>query len=224
MLILLVEDHKPLAETVGTYLEACGHTMDYAADGLSAMHMAVTGEFDVVILDLMLPGVNGIDVCRRLRQDADFTAPIIMLTARDALCDKLSGFEAGADDYLIKPFDMAELEARIKALARRSQGMTSRLEVGPLILDTGTLEASRGGEPLALSRTTFAILRLLMLKHPRVVSRRLLEREVWGDEPPESDALRSHLYNLRRAVDRPFADCMIETVTGSGYRLRVPGR
>ena len=121
--VLLVEDHQELAETVGAFLEASDHIVDYAADGLVALHLAVTENFDVIVLDIMLPGVDGIEVCKRLRNDARLTTPIIMLTARDQLDDKLKGFDVGADDYLVKPFDMPELVARIDALVRRDKGL-----------------------------------------------------------------------------------------------------
>ena len=220
--VLLVEDHRELAETTGAYLEACGHVVDYAADGLVALHLAVTESYDVVVLDVMLPGVDGFAVCRRLRKDAKVTTPIIMLTARDELHDKLTGFDAGADDYLVKPFDMPELAARVAALARRAKGLTARYEIGELSLDTDTLEVRRRQQRIALSRTAFEILRVLMREHPKVVSRRALEREVWQDEPPESDALRSHLYNLRQALDRPFDRPLIATIPSRGYRLDLP--
>ncbi len=220
--ILLVEDHRELAETIGAYLEACGHEVDFAADGLVALHLAVTESYDVVVLDIMLPGVDGFAVCRRLREQARITTPIIMLTARDELNDKLAGFDAGADDYLVKPFDMPELAARIEALARRARGLTARYEIGELCLDTETLEVRRGGRLIALSGTAFEVLRVLMREHPKLVSRRDLEREVWRDEPPESDALRSHLYNLRQALDRPFDQPLIFTIPGRGYRLVLP--
>lgn len=220
--ILLVEDHEELAETTGAYLEACGHEVDYAADGLVALHLAVTETYDVVVLDIMLPGVDGFSVCRRLREDARVTTPVIMLTARDELDDKLTGFDAGADDYLVKPFDMPELAARIEALARRARGLTAHYEIGELTLDTHTLEVHRQGRPIPLSGTAFEVLRVLMREHPKVVSRRDLEREVWQDRPPESDALRSHLYNLRQALDRPFEKPLIATIPGRGYRLVLP--
>ena len=220
--LLLVEDHRELAETIGAYLEACGHDVDFAADGLVALHLAVTESYDVVILDIMLPGMDGFAVCRRLREDAKTTTPIIMLTARDELDDKLSGFGAGADDYLVKPFDLPELAARIEALARRAKGIAARYEIGELILDADTLEVCRRGRPVVLTATAFQVLRVLMREHPRVVSRRDLEREVWDDEPPESDALRSHLYNLRQALDRPFDRPLVATVPGRGYRLELP--
>ena len=217
--VLLVEDHRELAETTGAYLEACGYELDFAADGLVALHLAVTERYDVLVLDIMLPGLDGLAVCRRLRQDAKVTTPIIMLTARDELDDKLTGFRAGADDYLVKPFDMPELAARIEALARRAKGLAARYEVGELILDADTLEVRRQGRPVALTRTAFDVLRVLMREHPKVVSRRAIEEEVWRGEPPESDALRSHLYNLRQALDRPFDRPLVATVPGRGYRL-----
>ena len=220
--VLLVEDHRELAETVGAFLEACGHEVDYAADGLVALHLAVTESYDVVVLDIMLPGIDGFAVCQRLRDDAKVTTPIIMLTARDELDDKLTGFGAGADDYLVKPFDMPELAARIDALARRAKGLAARYEIGELALDAETLEVRRRGRPVHLTGIAFDVLRVLMREHPKVVGRRELEREVWRNEPPESDALRSHLYNLRQALDRPFDRPLVETVPGRGYRLDLP--
>lgn len=218
--VLLVEDHKELAETVGAYLEASGFVVDYAADGLSAMHLAVTESFDAIILDIMIPGVDGLEVCRRLRNDAHISTPIIMLTARDQLDDKLVGFDAGADDYLVKPFDLPELEARIDALVRRNRGLEVRYQIGDLELDAETMTATRASTTLHLSKTLFEILRILMRESPKVVSRDTLERELWGDDLPDSDALRSHMYNLRRIVDRPFDKPLLETRTGQGYCIR----
>lgn len=218
--VLLVEDHAELAETVGAYLESSGYIVDYAADGLSAMHLAVTQPFDAIILDIMLPGLDGLEVCQRLRSDAQLSTPIIMLTARDQLDDKLKGFDVGADDYLVKPFAMPELEARIEALIRRGKGVAATMSVADLTMDTETTEVRRGGQPLKLSRTSYEILRILMRESPKIVTRERLERELWGDDLPDSDTLRSHLYNLRRSVDRPFGEALIETRPGQGYRIR----
>ena len=220
--ILLVEDHRDLAETTGAYLTACGFLVDYAADGLTALHLAVTETFDAIVLDIMLPGVDGLEVCRRLREDAGLTTPIIMLTARDRLEDKLAGFERGSDDYLVKPFDMPELVARIESLIRRNEGIEQKLEVGDLILDAKTLEVTRAGKHLHLSKTLFEILKVLMRESPAVVTRETLERDIWGDDLPDSDTLRSHMYNLRRIVDRPFGSSLISTRPGLGYTLRAP--
>ena len=221
--VLLVEDHRELAETTGAYLEDCGYDVDLATDGLVALRLAAKSTYDVVVLDIMLPGMDGFTVCRRLREDAKVSTPIIMLTARDELRDRLSGFNAGADDYLVKPFYMSELAARIEAIVRRTEKLTGRYEIGELSLNTDTLEVHRQDQLIPLSRTGFELLRLLMREHPKVVSRRSLERQLWQDEPPESDALRSHLYNLRQAIDRPFDQSMIKTIPGRGYRLIVPG-
>ena len=219
--ILLAEDHRELAETMGAFLEASGATVDYASDGLIALHLAVTELYDATVLDIMLPGVDGLEVCRRLRKEAKLTTPIIMLTARDQLEDKLQGFDSGADDYLVKPFDMPELVARIEAVVRRGKGLSTRYEIGDLTLDLDTLEVHRAGDQLSVSRTGFEILRTLMREHPKVVSRVELEQALWGDDPPDSDALRSHLYNLRQSVDRPYDQAMIETLAGRGYRIRL---
>ncbi len=218
--ILLVEDHPDLAETVGDYLEAKGYAVDFASDGLLAMHLAVTQTFDAIVLDIMLPGLNGLEVCRRLRKDAQLTTPILMLTARDQLDDKLQGFDVGADDYLVKPFEMPELVARIDALIRRNRGLASTYAVGDLKMDLDTMEVYRGDTEIKLSRTLFEILRILLRESPKVVPRDAIEQELWGDDLPDSDTLRSHLYNLRRAIDRPFDTSLIETLAGRGYRIR----
>jgi DNA-binding response OmpR family regulator len=219
--ILIVEDHPALAETVGDYLEAKGYQVDFAADGVMAMQLTSTEHFDAIVLDLMLPRMNGIEVCRRLRQEAQNTTPILMLTARDQLDDKLKGFEVGADDYLVKPFALPELVARIEALLRRGRGLTSVYRIGELTMNLETMEVHRDGVEIKLSKTLFDILRILMREAPKVVPRETIERELWGDDLPDSDTLRSHLYNLRRAIDRPFEKPLIETLAGRGYRVRT---
>jgi DNA-binding response OmpR family regulator len=219
--ILLVEDHAELAATVGEFLEGQGYSVDFAADGLTAMHLGATEPFDAIVLDLNLPGMDGIEVCRRLRKDARKATPIIMLTARDQLDDKLLGFDVGADDYLVKPFELAELAVRIEALIRRERGDVSETvyRIADLELDTEREIAIRAGKRLKLSPRSFDILKILMRQSPAVVSRRELEKEIWGDEVPDSDVLRSHVYNLRRIVDRPFDQQLIETLSGRGFRL-----
>lgn len=223
--LLLVEDHKNLAAAVGAYFESSGFVMDYAYDGLCALHLATTQRYDAIILDLTLPGIDGMEVCRRLRQDAHLATPILMLTARDQLQDKLKGFQEGADDYLVKPFDMPELEARIVALIRRERGEMdeSVYRVHDLSLDTRTMQVMRQGQVIHLSPTCLRILRILMRESPALVTREQLEKELWGDLTPDSDTLRSHLYKLRKAIDKPFAELLLETHQGVGFRLAAPG-
>jgi DNA-binding response OmpR family regulator len=220
-LILLVEDNSGIAEMIGEFLERRGYAIDYAADGVSGLHLAVTGSHDVIVLDLMLPGIDGLDVCRKLRGEAKKSTPVLMLTARDTLEDKLVGLDAGADDYLVKPFEPRELEARIRALIRRERRQVSAevLQVGDLVLDTATFRLSRGGEDLQVSPIGMKLLTILMRESPRVVSRRDIEREIWGDTLPDSDTLRSHLYNLRRVVDKPYRTPLLHTIHSAGYRI-----
>ncbi len=219
--ILLIEDHRDIAEMVFDYLENQGYTVDYAADGVTGLHLGIQNDYDAVVLDLMLPGIDGLDVCRRLRRDAHVDAPVLMLTARDTLEDKLLGFESGADDYLVKPFDLEELEARLGSLIRRRRGDIARelLRVGELTLDLQTLKVMREAHELTVSPIGIKILTVLMQRSPKVVDRWAIERAIWGDLPPDSDALRSHMYNLRKVVDKPFTGRMIYTVHSAGFRI-----
>jgi DNA-binding response OmpR family regulator len=208
MRILVIEDHRDIAENIGDYLEPKGHALDFAYDGITGLHLAVTDDYDVIVLDLMLPAMDGISLCRKL----------------DRLADKVEGFEAGADDYLVKPFAMKELELRLEALHRRGDGRpASRVaRVADLEYDPDTLTAKRGGKPLELNPTLRRLLQVLMDNTHRVVSRRELEHALWGDDPPAGDVLRAHIHNLRTIVDKPFATRLIQTVHGAGYRLAAP--
>jgi DNA-binding response OmpR family regulator len=219
--VLLIEDHLDIAEMVVEFLEQHGYTVDFAADGTSGLRLAASNDYDVIVLDLMLPGMDGLSVCRNLRQEARRDTPLLMLTARDTLDDKLIGLDAGADDYLVKPFEIRELEARIRTLLRRHRGAVApeTYHVADLSLDTATLKATRAGRPLALTPIGLRLLTALMRASPRVVSRQQLEREVWGDVLPDSDTLRSHLYNLRKVIDRPFSRPLLHTRAGAGYCL-----
>ncbi|MDD5581402.1 MAG: response regulator transcription factor [Methylobacter sp.] len=222
--LLLVEDHKNLAQAIGAYFESSGYTMDYAYDGFCALHLATTQRYDALILDVTLPGINGLEICGRLRRDAHLSTPILMLTARDQLQDKLNGFQQGADDYLVKPFDMPELEARITALIRRERGELDEAvyKIHDLSLDTRTMQVMRHGRIIHLSPTGLRILRILMRESPYLVTREQLEQELWGDLTPDSDTLRSHLYKLRKAIDKPFEHPLLETQQGVGFRLIAP--
>ena len=219
--ILLIEDHSDIAEMVIAYLENRGFTVDYAADGVTGLHLAVSNHYDAIVLDLMLPGMDGLSVCSKLRKEARRDTPVIMLTARDTLDDKITGLDIGADDYLIKPFAIKELEARLLSLIRRSRGEIAHelLQIGDLTVDTSTLEVKRDGLTLTLTPIAYKILITLMRASPAVVSRRELEREVWGDILPDSDTLRSHLYNLRKIIDKPFEQQLLHTIQGSGYKV-----
>ncbi|MBL8299728.1 MAG: response regulator transcription factor [Rhodanobacteraceae bacterium] len=220
-LILLIEDNRGIAEMVGEYLERRGYGIDYATDGLTGLRLATNNSYDVIVLDLMLPGLDGVDLCRRLRSEAQKATPVLMLTARDTLDDKLVGLEAGADDYLVKPFEVRELEARVRALIRRERRLVSAavLRVADLVLDTSTLQLTRDGHDLVVSPIGIKLLTILMRESPRVVSRRDIEREIWGDTLPDSDTLRSHLYNLRKIIDKPFQRQLLHTIHSAGYRL-----
>ena len=220
-LILLVEDNRSLSEMVGEYLESRGFGVDYAGDGVDGLRLATENSYDVVVLDLMLPRMDGIEVCKRLRSESKKATPVLMLTARDTLADKVTGLDAGADDYLVKPFAIQELEARVRALIRRERRQVSAevLKIADLVLDTASLRVTRGGSELQLSPIGLRLLTILMRESPRVVTRRDIEREIWGDSLPDSDTLRSHLYNLRKAIDRPFEKQLLHTVQTAGYRI-----
>lgn len=221
--ILLVEDNADLAGNVIDYLEALGHRLHYAADGEAGVREALMRPVDVVLLDLALPRRDGISVCAEIRRRADRRIPILMLTARDTLDDKLAGFASGADDYLVKPFSLAELAARITALAQRQHlGQSHSIVVGPLAIDRQLRTATRAGQLLRLSPLLWDILLLLAEASPQPVARTEIARKLWGDEPPSSDALRSHIHLLRQIVDKPFGAPMIDTVHSIGFRLRGP--
>ena len=221
--ILLVEDHDDLAATIGAFLEDSGFAMDYAADGSIALNLLEDNHYDMIILDLMLPKVDGMKVCKKLRDRGDST-PILMLTARDQLDDKIEGFNAGADDYVVKPFETEELIARLRALIRRARGETGegQLKVGDLMFDPRLMRVERAGQRVTLSPTAMRILKVLMRESPRVVSREQIENELWGDTLPDSDTLRSHVYNLRKGIDRPFEHKLLHTVQGMGFKLATP--
>jgi DNA-binding response OmpR family regulator len=220
MNILLIEDNRDLATNMFDYFESRGHTMDLAGDGIPGLHFASTNQYDVIVLDWMLPSMDGITMCKRLR-DAGKHTPVLMLTARDSLDDKIAGLEAGADDYVVKPFSMREVEARLLALVRRAQvrESTGLLQVGDLTLNTATLKVVRGGRTIVLPPIALKLLEFLMRQSPKVLTREEVERYIWGDLPPDSDALRAHLHVLRNAVDQKDDKPLIKTLRGIGYQI-----
>lgn len=218
--VLIVEDNRDICGNIAAYLEKHSYILDFAYDGISAMHLALTSPFDIIVLDLMLPGMDGLSFCQKLRADGKLETPVLMLTARDTLDDKIKGFEAGADDYLVKPFALQELHARLQALYKRSHGKTDNLlTVGELTLNRSTLQVHRSGRRIDLNPTSMKLLQRLMEEAPSVVTRDALETLLWADEPPDGDALRSHMYKLRQAIDRPFDTTLIHTVHRIGYRI-----
>ena len=220
MRILIIEDNRDIAANLGDFLSDRGHEVDYAYDGVTGLHLAIVNEFDAIVLDLALPGMDGLDVCRKLREEARKETPVLMLTARDQLNDKLAGFESGADDYLVKPFELKEVDARLAVLARRGQRIKPReLTVGDLSYNLETLTVNRGGRSIDLNPIGLKLLEKLMSASPAVVTRRDLEHHVWGEELPDSDSLRVHIHTLRTLIDKPFPSPMIHTRHGIGYCL-----
>lgn len=225
MHVLIVEDNPDIIANLYGYLEPLGYTLDVARNGNAGVACATAAFHDAIILDLSLPGMDGVEVCRTLRQEYRLATPILMLTARDTEHDKLTGFGVGADDYLVKPYSLPELDARLKALVRRSRNehVQSILSFGDLRLDAGTGRVTRAGQPLDLTPTGYKILTALMRAAPALMTRESVEREVWGDSPPDSDALRTHIHTLRQVLDKPFPYPMLLTLPGTGYRLAAPG-
>lgn len=221
MRILVIEDNLAIVTNLSDYLEACGHEVEVARDGVRGFQLAASQPFDVVLLDLNLPRMDGMTLCRKLRKEARADVPILILSARDTLNDKLVGFQYGADDYLVKPFDLEEVEARLNALHRRRTGRVANriLRVGDLSYDSGRKRVQFAGVEVKLPPKCMRLLEMLMSEPGRVFSRRDLEIELWGDEQETSDRLRNHVHVLRRALVRAGNRDPIETVHGLGFRL-----
>lgn len=221
MHILIIEDDLTIAANLYDFLESRGHSADAAANGIAGLHLAVTQRFDAILLDLGLPGMNGITLCRKLRQESQVDTPILMLTARDTLEDKLTGFEYGADDYLIKPFALKEVEARLLAMHKRHIGKVANrtLEFDKLSFDPKTLSIRFENKNVKLPPKCIRLLALMMSEPGKVFSREELELEAWEDVQETSDTLRSHMHILRRALTKAGGYDPIETVHGLGYCL-----
>ena len=220
--ILIIEDNPALAANIYDYLEACGHRPDAAPDGESGLGLLAIHRYDAVVLDWMMPRMDGMTMLQRLRTDLRSTIPVIVLTARDQLEHKLEGFTTGADDYVVKPVALAELEIRLRVLVQRASSVQAKadvLEVADLRFDLGTLEVTRVGRPVAMTPVRRQLLELLMRKAPGLVRREELEALIWQDRVPDNDVLRSHMHMLRKAVDGDAACKLVKTVAGSGYRL-----
>ncbi|MCW8329925.1 response regulator transcription factor [Photobacterium sp. SDRW27] len=220
MKLLLIEDHQDIAGVIFDFFEIKGYTLDYASNGQQGYDLGCSNHYDLIILDVMLPRMDGFTVCQKLREHGVDT-PILMLTARDTREDTLEGFGHGADDYLVKPFDLDILNARIKALTRRRSGDTATniLTFGKLELDLSSHVAKRNECQFSLNPTLFTILKLLMARAPKTVTKEELISTLWGEDEPEGNVLRSHIYQLRHQIDKPFQHAYIRTVPKVGYQL-----
>jgi two-component system, OmpR family, copper resistance phosphate regulon response regulator CusR len=223
MRILLVEDNRRLASSLKAHLEDDGYAVDAAYDGVEGQELAELTPYDVIILDIMLPRRDGLEVCRELRIQK-VPAKIIMLTARDAVEDRVRGLDSGADDYLVKPFSIDELRARLRALLRRdSDDKTGLLQIADLKLDPASHTVTRAGETIELTTKEFALLEYLIRNPNRLITREMAQAHVWSyDYDGVSNVVDVYIRRLRRKVDEPFEPRLIETVRGSGYRLRKP--
>ncbi|MGR4992201.1 response regulator transcription factor [Vibrio rotiferianus] len=218
--VLLVEDNREIAGMLFDYFECAGMELDYADNGELGLKLALENSFDLILLDLMLPRMDGLTVCNKLR-DAGNNTPVLMLTALDSREDMLKGFKHGADDYLTKPFDLDILEARMAALIRRYRGTvaSSKLEYGEVSIDQKTRKAYRKDKLLALNPTTYTILEMLVKSAPDIVTRNEIAFSLWQENEPNNDVLRSHIYQLRNQLDKPFETQLLKTIPKVGFRL-----
>ena len=224
MRILLVEDNRRLHQSLRTSLEEDGYAVDSAYDGDEGENFGLSAPYDVIILDIMLPKKNGFEVCRDLRRQ-QINSPILMLTARDAIDDRVEGLDSGADDYLVKPFSMKELRARLRSLLRRDLPQkTGHLQVANLVLDPATHHVERQDISIDLTPREFSLLEYLLRNAGRIVTREMIETHLWNfDVVPGSNVIEVSIRRLRKKIDEPFEPKLIETVRGFGYRLRRPG-
>lgn len=220
--ILIIEDNAALAANFYDYLEACGHNPDAAPDGESALGLLAINRYDAIVLDWMMPRMDGITMLERLRKQEKSRIPVILVTAKDQVEDKIQGFVTGADDYVVKPVALPELEIRLQVLVRRSRGAQAEariLEVADLSFNLETLAVTRAGKNVSMTPVRRQLLEYLMRKSPNLVRREELEALIWDDNIPDRDVLRSHMHMLRKAVDGNSATKLIRTIAGSGYRL-----
>lgn len=222
--VLIVEDNTALSENLFEFFNDEHYVLDYAPDGLTALHLAATKTHDVIVLDVMLPGISGFTLCQRIREDLHSSAPIIFMTAKDHLDDKVSGFETGGDDYLVKPFDLQELALRISALHRRQKGADSKLFAAGVSYEPGTLKVYLGDHPgLELSNTAARIFETMVRAYPNLVTYEALQEQLWGVDEVDMNTLRTHVYALRKRLQTAFRNPLIKTLRGRGYRLVPPG-
>lgn len=219
-LLLFIEDNEDILYNLFTWFEAKQYYCDCARNGKSGLELALNENFDCIVLDIMLPGLDGLEICRKLR-DCGKNTPIIMLTARDTVADKIAGLECGADDYLVKPFSLKELEARIMAVMRRGKANRVKYQFGAIELDRNQHMAFRNGHELRLTPTSFKILEQLVISAPEIVRKETLEKMLWEEDAPNGSALRNHIHELRKILDKPFDEPLLETVSHLGWRLKL---
>ncbi|WP_162048574.1 response regulator transcription factor [Vibrio taketomensis] len=217
--LLLVEDNLELAETTIEHFELEGIGCDHVSNGSAALDVMVKAHPDVVILDVNLPRFSGLEVCKKLREQGN-DVPIIMLTARDSLDDKIAGFEAGADDYLTKPFAFEELLMRVRVLSRRRSGEVNVITLKDLQMNVKERNVKRGMDEIKLSPTGYRILEALLRSTPNPISREDLIQKVWGDEQPDTNSLKVHMFKLRHALDANYEEKLLHTVKSFGFVLR----
>lgn len=221
MKVLIVDDTHSVVETIMDYLELEGITADCAYHGESALQLIQQNHYDVIVMDIMMPKLDGISAVKQLRDDLFCNTPILFLTAKDTLADKIEAFQAGGDDFLNKPFAMEELCLRLQALHRRGPRLdVGQLSFADLSMNLQTNEVLRSGQRIKLSKIQRTIFKLLLKNAPAVVSKEAVISEVWGEDSPSSDSLRSHIYGLRTALDKGFDSSRLETLHGQGYRLK----
>lgn len=223
--MLIVEDRASLATNLLEFFSDTRYVLDFASDGLTALHLIATNQYDVIVLDIMLPGLSGFDLCRRMREDLQCATPVIMMTSKDQLQDKEQGFNVGADDYLVKPFNLRELQLRVDALYRRKKGYstTADISIPGILFNPGTFIVSTAdGRKLELSGTAARIFEELIKAYPNFLSYAEIQNRIWGEKEVDMNTLRTHVYSLRRLLQDTFSYPMIKTMHGRGYRLLSP--
>lgn len=223
--MLIVEDHANLATNLLEFFSDTRYVLDFASDGLTALHLIATNQYDVIVLDIMLPGLSGFELCRRMREDLQCATPVIIMTSKDQLQDKEQGFNVGADDYLVKPFNLRELQLRVDALYRRKEGYstTTDISIPGILFNPGTFMVSTAdGRKLELSGTAARIFEELIKAYPNFLSYTEIQDRVWGEKEVDMNTLRTHVYSLRRLLQDTFSYPMIKTMHGRGYRLLSP--
>lgn len=221
--VLVVEDNTALAENISEFLESGPYVLDFASDGLVALHLVATNEYDVIVMDVMLPGMSGFTLCQRIRHDLHCTTPIILMTAKDHIDDKVTGFSHGADDYLVKPFHLKELAMRIDALHRRGSLGANVLRAGSVEYEPGRLRVRvQGSAWVELSGMSAHITEALIRAWPNFISYDQLSHTLWGDKEVDSHTLRTHIYTLRKLFQERFGAGLVKTLHGRGYRLTPP--